>query len=396
MPAIRLKPGRERALLRRHPWIFSGAIDALAGDPEPGETVDVVGADGTWLGRGAFSPESQITVRIWTFDPDEAIDEAFFERRITAALATRARRWNADHHNAMRLIHGEYDGLPGLIADRYADTLVLQCLTTGTERWKPHLVATLGRLLPQCAVYERSDTPARAREGLQPACGVLSGEIPTGLLPVTYAGLQWLVDIRGGHKTGAYLDQADHLGQVGALAREGEVLDGFSYTGGFSLAALRNNAAHVTSLDSSADALERFALQRDLNALDATRSETLCADAFEALRGFRDRGRSFDLIILDPPKFAESRGHLERACRAYKDINLLAFKLLRPGGRLATFSCSGAVGPELFHKVVADAALDARRFARIQHHFSQAPDHPVSLAFPEGQYLKGLLCDTLD
>ncbi len=396
MPAIRLKPGRERSLLRRHPWIFSGAIDALSGDPEPGETLDVLDAGGGWLARGAFSPRSQITLHLWTFDPAEAVDEAFFDRRIAAALAAREGRWNAESHNALRLIHGESDGLPGLIADRYADVVVLQCLTTGTERWKPQIVASLRRHLPQCALYERSDTPARTREGLAPARGVLAGDVPDGLLTVAYAGLSWLVDVREGHKTGAYLDQSDHLDAVGSLARDAEVLDAFCYTGGFSLAALRHGASRVVSLDSSADALGRFGRQRELNGLDAGRSETLCADAFEALRGFRDRGRSFDLVVLDPPKFAETRAHLDRACRAYKDVNLLAFKLLRPGGWLATFSCSGALGPELFQKVVADAALDAGRFGRVRQTLSQASDHPVSLAFPEGQYLKGLLCDTLD
>lgn len=395
MDQIVLKQGRERSLLRRHPWVFSGAIEGLVGSPAAGDTVDVVASDGTWLGRGAFSPESQITVRLWTFDPDEAVDAAFFRRRVALAVGARATRWQGAEHNAVRLVHGESDGLPGVVVDRYADVLVAQFLTVGAEAWKRPLVEALAAALPGCAVYERSDAPARALEGLATSCGVLLGPEPPDRIPVRWAGLSFQVDVRGGHKTGAYLDQADTLPRLRAIAAGAEVLDAFCYTGGFSLSALAGGAARVTSVDSSADALAGLEANLARNGLDAGRSERLCADVFEALRGFRDRGRSFDLIILDPPKFADSKGHVERACRAYKDINLLAFKLLRPGGRLATFSCSGSVEADLFQKVVADAALDARRFARIVDRYAQAGDHPVSLAFPEGFYLKGLLCGTL-
>jgi 23S rRNA (cytosine1962-C5)-methyltransferase len=396
MDAVMLKTGRERSLLRRHPWVFSGAVDALRGDPAPGETVDVLTSDGTWIGRGAFSPQSQITVRMWTFDVGESVDDAFFVRRVAAAVAARKQRWNPPARSAVRLLHGESDGLPGVVVDRYADVLVAQFLTTGAERWKGALTAALLQALPGCSVYERSDAPSRVLEGLAPVCcGLLAGAEPPERIDVRWAGLAFAVDVRGGHKTGAYLDQADTIARVGALATGGEVLDCFCYTGGFTLSALAAGAARVASVDSSADALAGVARQIEANGLDASRSETHCADVFEALRGFRDRGRSFDLIVLDPPKFADSKGHVERACRAYKDINLLAFKLLRPGGRLATFSCSGSVEPDLFQKVVADAALDACRFARMLERYTQAEDHPVSLAFPEGFYLKGLLCDVL-
>lgn len=393
LPAVQLAPKRERSLLRRHPWVYSGAIAALRGDPVPGATVDVFSADGQCLGRGAFSPQSQITVRVWTFDEGETVDEAFFERRVAAAVAARARRWSPPDRSAVRLLHGESDGLPGIVVDRYGDVLVAQFLTAGAEHWKREVAQALGRVVPGCSVYERSDAPSRALEGLQPACGLLCGTEPPERIDVSWAGLRFSVDVRGGHKTGAYLDQADTIPRVGALAAGREVLDCFCYTGGFSLAALAGGASRVTSVDSSADALAGLARHIEANGLDTSRCEPVCADVFEALRGLRDRGRSFDLIVLDPPKFADSKGHVERACRAYKDINLLAFKLLRPGGLLATFSCSGSVEPELFQKVVADAALDAKRFARMVDRYSQAEDHPVSLAFPEGFYLKGLLCD---
>lgn len=395
MHAVLLKEGRQKSLLRRHPWVFSGAVAALRGDPAPGETVDVLAADGTWLGRGAFSPQSQITVRLWTFDVAEAVDESFFVRRIAAAVAARAHRWNPPVRSAVRLVHGESDNLPGLVVDRYGDVLVAQFLTVGAELWKKSLVEALRTALPGCAVHERSDAPSRLLEGLAPACGLLAGAEPPPTVRVQWAGLSFAVDVRCGHKTGAYLDQADTIARVGALGAGADVLDCFCYTGGFSLSALAAGAARVTSVDSSVDALAGLARQVESNGLDASRSEAVCADVFEALRGFRDRGRSFDLIVLDPPKFADSKGHVERACRAYKDINLLAFKLLRPGGRLATFSCSGSIEPDLFQKVVADAALDARRFARMLERYTQAEDHPVSLAFPEGFYLKGLLCDVL-
>lgn len=395
MSQLVLKPGRDRSLARRHPWVFSGAIAGVIGSPEAGETVDVVSESGEWLARGAFSPESQITVRVWTFDPDEAVDALFFDRKVAQAVAARSIRWQPVERNAVRLVHGESDGLPGVVVDRYADVLVAQFLTAGAEHWKKELVLALARAQPGTSLYERSDTPSRKLEGLQPSCGLLRGDEPPARVSARWADLTFRVDVREGHKTGAYLDQADTLPRLRAEAAGMDVLDAFCYGGAFTLSALGGGAAHVVSLDSSSAALAGVSENLALNGLDESRCELLCADVFEALRGFRDRGRGFDLIILDPPKFADSKGHVERACRAYKDINLLAFKLLRPGGRLATFSCSGGVETALFQKVVADAALDARRFARVVAHYAQAADHPVSLAFPEGFYLKGLLCEVL-
>ena len=393
MAAIVLKKGREHSLLRRHPWVFSGAVAGIrGGDPVPGETVEIVSHDGRWLALAAFSPASNILARVWTFDPAEPVDTAFFRRRIAAAVALRP-IGGALARSAFRLVHGESDGLPGIIADLYADTIVFQLSTAGADRWRAEIVEALHEAVPSVrSIYERSDSPARSHEGLEPECGLRFGDDPPETLEAAWAGLRFGVPVRSGHKTGVYLDQAENLARVGALAAGAEVLDSFCYTGGFTMAALRGGAAHVTSLDSSADALAGLRANLERNALDASRVEIICDDAFKRLRRFRDEGRTFDLIVLDPPKFAESRGAVERACRAYKDINLLAFKLLRPAGTLATFSCSGAVEPELFQKVIADAALDAGRFARIVGRFSQAPDHPISLAFPEGGYLKGLLC----
>lgn len=390
-----LKPGRERSLLRRHPWIFSGAIAGLSGDPQPGDTVEIVSAAGEWLARGAFSPQSQITARVWTFNRDETVDAAFFRRRIRQAAASRSARMTAER-TACRIVHGESDRLPGLVVDRYAEVLVAQFLAAGAERWKAELVAALADEFPGCTLYERSDPRARSLEGLEPASGPLRGGEPPERVRTCWAGLAFDVDVRNGHKTGAYLDQADTLPRIRAQAAGADVLDAFCYAGAFTLAALAGDAAHVLAIDSSEDALRNADRQRALNDLPADRCEWRGDDVFTALRDLRDRGRSFDLVILDPPKFADSKAHVERACRAYKDINLLAFKLLRPGGRLATFSCSGSVEPALFQKVVADAALDAGRFARVVEHYAQAADHPVSLAFPEGFYLKGLLCEVLE
>ena len=393
MSTIVLKKGREHSLLRCHPWVFSGAVGTIkGGDPAPGETVDIAASSGKWLARGAFSPESNILVRVWTFDEDESVDAAFFERRIAAAVAMRG----IDGHQgrtAWRLVHGESDGLPGVVADLYADTVVFQLSTTGAERWRAEIVAALCAAVPGAKTfYERSDSPARAHEGLAPVCGLCHGEEPPEVLEATWAGLRFGVPVRTGHKTGVYLDQADTLPRIAPLAAGADVLDAFCYTGGFTMSALKGGAKSVVSLDSSEAALEALRANVARNGLDLAKVECLCDDAFKRLRKFRDERRSFDLIVLDPPKFAESRSAVERACRAYKDINLLAFKLLRPNGCLATFSCSGSVDPDLFQKVVADAALDAGRFARIVGRFTQAADHPVSLAFPEGGYLKGLLC----
>jgi 23S rRNA (cytosine1962-C5)-methyltransferase len=392
MKRVRLGPGRESSLQRRHPWIFSGAIQSVEGSPTSGETVDVVSSSGEWLARGAWSPQSQIRVRVWTFDPDENIDAGFFRARLQRALRLREAVLPSDEPTARRCVHAESDGLPGITVDRYRDHLVCQILSAGGERWKEVLVEELRSLLPVRGIYERSDTDARAKEGLPVACGPLWGEEPPELIEIREGGLNLLVDVRRGHKTGFYLDQRDNRALVGRWSGGREVLNCFAYTGAFGLFALQGGATAVTHVESSGELLELARRNGELNRLDSGAVNYLEDDVFRALRRFRDARRSFDLIILDPPKFVASASQLERGSRGYKDINLLAIKLLRPGGLLFTFSCSAHVTPALFQKIVADAALDARRSVQILRPLFQASDHPVALAFPEGLYLKGFLC----
>lgn len=391
MNGIFLKSGREKSLERRHPWIFSGAVAKIVGNFANGDVVDVLSGKGEWLARGFYSALSQITVRVLTFDSFEVIDAEFFKRRFAVAWQMRGDRWDAETHNAVRWVHGESDGLPGLVVDRYADVVSMQVQTAGMNQWKAAIVEAILETVPGCVVYERSDTAMRVLEGLEEVDGPLSGSIPEQGVAVQANGIHWAVDVENGHKTGCYLDQVDNWAAVGALAKDKCVLDTFCYHGGFTLSCLKGGAKHVLAVDSSQSALTNLAANIALNGVDASRCESLCQDVFTALRGFRDRRMNFDLIILDPPKFADSKGHVDKACRAYKDINLLAFKLLNPGGILATFSCSGGVPPELFQKVVADAALDAKREACMVARYTQAPDHPVALSYPEGLYLKGIL-----
>jgi 23S rRNA (cytosine1962-C5)-methyltransferase len=396
-----LKPGREKSLLRRHPWIFSGAVAQVEGAPLPGETVDVRAADGAWLARAAYSPHSQIVARAWTFNPDEVVEAAFFRLRLERAMASRALTFHAGsilpplHFTAQRLVNAESDGLPGVVVDRYADFVVCQFLSAGAEKWKAEIVAALRELAPctPCrGIYERSDVDVRGKEGLPPATGVLAGERPPALVEIEEHGCRFLVDIQHGHKTGFYLDQRDNRAALLPFAAGREVLNCFSYTGGFGVVALKGGATNVTNIDSSAPALELARRNFELNDLHASRFTNHAGDAFSVLRQYRDARRQFDVIVLDPPKFADTKAQVERAARGYKDINLLAFKLLRPGGVLLTFSCSGGVEPGLFQKIVADAALDAGREAHIIQRLSQSADHPVALNFPEGEYLKGLVC----
>ncbi len=390
MPAIILKPGREKSLLRRHPWVFSGAIAQVEGQPESGETVEVRATDGAALGWGAYSPQSQIAARMWTFDAAVSITPEFFRGQLTQALGMR--RDLGASATAGRLVNAESDGLPGLVVDRYADYLVCQFLSAGAERWKREVVTLLEELAPNTGIYERSDVDVREKEGLPPATGVLSGAQPPELVEIREGECRFLVDIVRGHKTGFYLDQRENRALAARYAAEGEVLNCFAYTGGFAVWALQGGAARVTNVEASAAALELAARNAALNGQDLGRVENVEGDVFQVLRRYRDARRQFNLIVLDPPKFAESHSQLERASRGYKDINLLAFKLLRPGGVLFTFSCSGLVTADLFQKIVAGAALDSGREAQIIQRLSQAPDHPVALNFPEGEYLKGLVC----
>ena len=389
MNALVLKKGREKALKRRHPWIFSGAVEKASG--KPGETLEVRDASGKVLGLAAYSPKSQIRARVWTFDPAEAVDAGFFRGRIQKALALREALPAAKHTNALRLVNGESDGLPGLVVDRYADVLVAQFLAAGVERWRDPILDALVELSGCEAIFERSDAEVRKLEGLEARVGFARGNRNATRCPIIEYGLNFRVDVEQGQKTGFFLDQRENRQRVRALAAGREVLDGFSYTGGFSVAALAGGAKRVTALESSAPALEVAKENLAANPLDASRVEFVQADVFAKLREFRDRNARFDLIVLDPPKFAPSAAQVEKAARAYKDINLWALKLLAPGGLLATFSCSGGVSAELFQSIVAGAALDAGADAKIIERFGAAADHPVALEFPEGEYLKGLL-----
>jgi len=395
MNIITLKPGKEKSLLRRHPWVYATGIAATEGRCEPGATVVIRAADGRFLARGAYSPESQIRARVWTFDENEPVDHALFKRRVAAALAHR-RQWVRDT-DAVRLVFGEADRLPGLVVDWYGSgptgQLVCQFNAAGVEQWKDALVQALVKETGCPNVYERSDAAVRQREGLPLVTGVLAGAEPDPELSVTEHGVRYYVDVRNGHKTGFYVDQRDNRKLVGDLASGREVLNCFCYTGGFSLAALRGGATSVTSIDSSGEALKIAANNVTLNGFDPERATWLDADVFKSLREFRAEGRQFDLIVLDPPKFAPSAQHIDRAARAYKEINLVGTQLLRPGGLLFTYSCSGAISMELFQKIVAGAVTDARSDARILRRLSAGTDHPMSAAFPEGEYLKGLLLE---
>jgi 23S rRNA (cytosine1962-C5)-methyltransferase len=392
---VLIKKDREKSLLRHHPWLFSGAIEKVVGEPQAGETVELRAYDGCFLGHGAWSPQSQIIVRVWSLDENEAIDADFFRRRLELAVNERQSLLIPGMTDAVRLVNAESDGLPGLIVDRYGDFLVVQFLSAGTEHWRDTILATLADLKPVAGIYERSDVDVREKEGLPLRQGLLWGSEPPEFITILENSRRFLVDVRRGHKTGFYLDQRDNRQKITEFAAGREVLNCFAYTGGFSVAALAAGATKVTNVESSADALELLNRNVELNDCEPTKVENLADDVFLALRKFRDQGRSFDLIVLDPPKFAESKSQLERASRGYKDINLLAFKLLRPGGVLFTFSCSGQMTPELFQKIVADAALDAGKTAQIIARLEQSADHPTALNFPEGHYLKGLVCRTV-
>ncbi|MHB8855523.1 MAG: class I SAM-dependent rRNA methyltransferase [Bellilinea sp.] len=385
-----LNPGRDHSVLACHPWIFSGAVDRVEGHPESGESVLVRDASGLALGWAAFSPASSIRARMWNLNPDETVDRDYFESRIRQAIERRLALVTSSETDALRLVHAESDGLPGLVVDRYADVLVVQILTTGAEFWREVLTDALVKLTGVQTMVERSDVDVRQLEGLAPRSGVLRGQAP-GKIEIRENGLRFQVDVLNGQKTGFYLDQRRNRQQVGELAAEREVLNCFCYTGGFSIYALAQGARQIVSVDSSAEALEMGRQHVVLNSLPTEQAEWVEGDVFKVLRTLRDQGRSFDMVILDPPKFAPTAAQAERAARGYKDINLLGFKLLRPGGILATFSCSGGISAELFQKIVAGAALDAGADARIVQTLTQGPDHPVALAFPEGAYLKGLI-----
>ena len=389
MKTITLRPGKERSLQRRHPWVFESSV--ASGKADPGETVRVQTSDGAFGGWASYSPSSAIRLRVWSFDETERIDRAFFERRIARAVALRARLPIAS--DGVRLIHGEADGLPGLVVDRYADVLSAQFLSVGVERWKATITDALLAATGLSRIYERSDTSNRALEGLEPQSGWLRGEGSTELT-IHEHGWRLTLDVAEGHKTGFYLDQRDSRKFFADTVRQfgfQRVLNCYCYTGGFSVAALAAGAERVVGIDSSARALARADAHVLLNGFDPARHATQDADVNRSLRAMLERGERFDAIVLDPPKFAPTAAHAERAARAYKDINRLALMLLAPGGARFTFSCSGGISPDLFHKIVAGAGLDAGVDGIVYARLGAAPDHPMTVTFPEGEYLKGLV-----
>jgi len=396
MPNVQLKVGREKSVQRRHPWIFSGSILKVDEGIVPGETVDVLDSSGEIIARGAYSPDSQIRIRIWTWNLSEPINSDFLKSRLEQAITYRKQYLNLNKFNAYRLVYGEADGLPGFIVDRYDDILVLQCTTCGADRWREDFIDLLVQLTGIENIVERSDVDVRELEGLPARSCIVNGNVAPGPHTIQENDMRFWVDVLEGQKTGFYLDQRDNRAGVRQFVNRRDVLDCFTYTGGFAISALIGGAKSVVAVDSSKDNLNLARENCKINSISPDNVEWVVGDIFKYLRELRDRDRKFDLIILDPPKFAPTSKHVQKAARGYKDINLLGFKLLRPGGMLCTFSCSGGLGQELFQKIIVSAAIDAGIRARIIKRFSQALDHPVGLNFPEGEYLKGLLLEVYE
>jgi 23S rRNA (cytosine1962-C5)-methyltransferase len=394
VPQLIIKPGREKSILRKHPWIFSGAIQEIVGSPGSGETVDILDHQGAWIARAGYSPRSQISARIWTWRESEIVDKNFFIHAIRQAAQYRSIL--AEYTSAIRLVNAENDGLPGLILDRYSDYLVIQFLSAGADRWKKEIVDALSQLLDSKGIFERSDVEVREKEGLPPVQGVLRGEDPPPRIMISEGEWKFLVDVRQGHKTGFYIDQRENRYLLSRLisqyARGKVILNMFSYTGAFAVVAYSSGAENVLNVDSSESALSFLPEHYVLNGIPIPKEKSIAGNAFEVLRAFRDQDRSFDMIILDPPKLAKSHRDLNKAARAYKDINWLSMRLLRPNGILVTFSCSGLISEDLFQKILFSASLDARREVQIIQKLGQPMDHPVRLSFPEGKYLKGFIC----
>jgi 23S rRNA (cytosine1962-C5)-methyltransferase len=387
-----LKKGREKSVLNRHPWIFSGAIDRVEGDPADGDVVDVWNNRARFLARGVINQQSQIVVRILTWNPDEAIGDQFWRARIERAIRLRGSLVADPLTDAYRLVHAEADGLPGLIVDRYGPWLVLQFLSLAVERYKNIIVGHLADLTAPQGIFDRSDDAVREKEGLIPVAGPIWGEVPPDLVEITENGFRFLVDVKLGHKTGFYLDQRENRKAALPYFNGAEVLNGFSYTGAFAAYAAAGGATRIVNVDSSGDMLKLAERNMRRNGFGAREDIYAAADAFDLLRNYRDYGWHFDVVVLDPPKFAASKSQVQAALRGYKDINLLGMKLLRSGGYLLTFSCSGAITPDLFQTVLYEAAVDAKRDVHIIQRLGQGHDHPILLTFPESQYLKGFIC----
>ncbi|KGJ99696.1 rRNA (guanine-N(2)-)-methyltransferase [Thalassotalea sp. ND16A] len=387
-----LNPAREKSLLRRHPWVFSKAVNKVIGKPLSGETVDIYDSKGNWIAKGAYSPDSQIRVRIWTFDNSEAVDDEFFRQRIINAAQLREKPIKDGALSGFRLIAGESDNLPGLTIDVYDNIISCQLLSAGADFHRHSIFRVLSELYPDHGIYERSDVDVRKKEGLSLSKGWISEPLDSTQCVIEEHGIKIKVDVEKGHKTGFYLDQRDSRLAAARYAKDKTVLNCFSYTGTFSLHCAKAGAKEVTNVDVSQQALDLAKENLELNNLEDCHVNFIKQDVFKLLRQYREQGKKFDMIILDPPKFADSKAQLNGACRGYKDINMLAMQLLNKNGILFTFSCSGLMDAGLFQKVVADAALDAKREGRIIERLQQASDHPISLNYPEGYYLKGLIC----
>lgn len=392
MVTVKLKKNRQKSLERKHPWVFSGAIDQVKENPKNGETVKVISADGKFLGWASISLKSQISLRIWSFNENEIIDSEFFQEKILQAIEFRKQLIDSSNTNVYRLINSESDGLPGLIVDKYDDFLVCQFLSAGAEFWKKEIVVQLSDLFNPTGIYERSDVEVRLKEGLELISGVIFGKMPPDLIEIVENGIKFFVDIKDGHKTGFYIDQRDNRKEVQKYSKDKEILNCFSYSGGFSAYAIKGGAQKIINVDSSLDALSIAEKNLSLNEIDSSRYENVADDVFKYLRKLRDANKHFDMIILDPPKFADSASQIEKASRGYKDINLLALKLLRKNGLLFTFSCSGHITSDLFNKIISDAALDSGKTIHIIKHLTQSSDHTMLTSFPESLYLKGLVC----
>ncbi len=395
MKKIILKPFREKSIQKKHPWIFSGAIKKIQGNPAPGETVLILDYKKRPMAIGAFSPKSQITVRVWSFDPEESISEEFFYRRIETAIRIR-KDLNIDMEtNAYRIINSESDGIPGLIVDCYDSFLVCQFLSTGAEFWKQEIISILKNFFPKNSIYERSDALVRKKEGLNLKKGILVGNSPPNFIVIKENSCNFFVDIKSGHKTGFYLDQRDNRSEISYYVIGRKILNCFSYTGGFGVISLKSEAEHVINLDCSNKALQLAEENFKLNSLDLKKVKFVKGNAFKILRQFRDTGLKFDVVILDPPKLIHSQQSFERGLAGYKDINLLGLKLVKSGGILVTFSCSGLLQPYMFQKVIADASVDAHREVKIIKRLGMASDHLTTVNFPEGNYLKGFICKVI-
>jgi 23S rRNA (cytosine1962-C5)-methyltransferase len=389
-----LKKGKEKAAILRHPWIFSGAIEKIKGKPENGELVSVISANKEFLAYAYYNDQSRVALRLLEWDENTTIDQDWYAQKLKNAIAARAHILNEDT-NTCRLVFSEADFLPGLIVDQYADFLSLQILSAGMENIKEEIINILRTELNPKGIFDKSDAGARKHENLEPTQGLLWGETPPEFIEVKENGILYHINIADGQKSGFYCDQRDNRLILAEYTKDKTVLDCFCYSGGFTLNSLKQGALQVTSVDSSGLALETLQHNLNLNGFSADQHHSIQSDVNKQLRAFKEEGKLFDVIVLDPPKYAPSRSALDRAARAYKDLNRLGMLLLEKGGILATYSCSGAVDMETFKQIIAWAALDAGREVQIIKQFHQPEDHPVRISFPEGEYLKGLLLRVL-